>query len=77
MFQIAWAATAHASPPSGQNTRALRLRALTASPTPMPVNAVKSGCANGLTRQRTTNVEVTASMPPGPRPSVPLYAAAR
>ena len=50
----------------------MRVRALTASPTPMPVNIVKSGWANGLIRQRTTKVVVTASVPPGPAPSVPL-----
>ena len=37
-----------------------------------PVKAVKSGCANGLIRQRTTKVAVSASVPPGPEPSVPL-----
>lgn len=43
----------------------------------MPMNAVNSGWANGLNRQRTTNVAVSASVPPGPVPSVPLYAASR
>ena len=38
----------------------------------MPMNAVKSGCANGLIRQRTMKVPVSASVPPGPSPSVPL-----
>ncbi len=41
-------------------------------PTPIPVNAVKSGCAKGLTRQRTTKVAVTSASPPGPIPEVPL-----
>lgn len=44
---------------------------------PTPVNAVKSGWANGLKMQRTTKVPVTASMPPGPMPSVPFQAEAR
>ena len=52
--------------------RVERLRAPTAMPTPIPVQAVKSGCANGLTRQRSTNVPVKAWTPPGPTPSVPL-----
>ena len=46
-------------------------------PTPMPVKVVNSGCANGLNRQRSTKVLVSADVPPGPAPSVPLYAAAR
>ncbi len=41
-------------------------------PTPMPMNEVNSGCANGLNRQRTTKTPVTAPVPPGPIPSVPL-----
>ena len=43
----------------------------------MPVNAVKSGCANGLNRQRITNVVVMPATPPGPIPSEPLKAAPR
>ena len=35
------------------------------------MKVVKSGWANGLKRQRMTNVAVTASVPPGPIPSVP------
>ena len=48
------------------------MRAATAIPTPMPMKAVKRGCANGLNRQRSTKVVVTASVPPGPVPSVPF-----
>ena len=40
---------------AGRGTARPRLRRPTAMPTPMPVKAVKSGCANGLKRQRTTN----------------------
>ena len=56
----------------GASTRTAGLRVVTASPTPIPMNAVNSGCANGLNRQRITNVAVTPPMPPGPIPSVPL-----
>ena len=49
-----------------------RLRDVTAMPTPMPMKAVNSGCANGLNTQRTTNVPVTPARPPGPVMSVPL-----
>ena len=49
----------------------VRLRDITAIPIPMPMNAVKSGCANGLKMQRITNVVVTPAMPPGPVMSVP------
>ncbi len=41
-------------------------------PTPMPMNEVNSGWANGLTRQRRMKVPVSASAPPGPVASVPL-----
>ena len=37
----------------------------------MPTNAVKKGWANGLIRQRTMKVAVSAVVPPGPSPSVP------
>ena len=50
----------------------MRDRLATAIPTPMPVKVVKNGCANGLKRHRTTNVAVSAVVPPGPVPSVPL-----
>ena len=52
--------------------RAVRVRLATAIPTPMPMKLVKKGCANGLKRQRTTNVAASAVVPPGPVPSVPL-----
>ncbi len=54
-----------------------RRREFTAMPTPTPVQAVNSGCANGLTRQRSTNVPVSACTPPGPTPPEPSYALAR
>ena len=44
----------------------------TAIPTPTPMQAVNSGWANGLARQRRTKVPVSASTPPGPRLSEPL-----
>ena len=74
---MAWASTAQQYPATGASHRTAGLRVPTATPTPMPVNAVKSGCANGLNRHRTTKVEVTPTRPPGPMPSVPLYAAPR
>ena len=43
----------------------------------MPMNVVNKGCANGLSRHRSTNVVVMPTTPPGPTPSLPLYAAAR
>ncbi len=71
-FQIPWAVTAQRYPSSGARNRSDRVRLATAMPTPMPVKLVKNGCANGLNRHRTTNVAVSADVPPGPVPSVPL-----
>ncbi len=56
----------------GARIRTERRRDETARPTPTPVQAVKSGWAKGLARQRSTNVADRASTPPGPRLSVPL-----
>ena len=74
---MAWASTAQQYPATGASHRTAGLRVLTAMPTPMPMKAVNSGCANGLNRQRITNVLVTPTSPPGPMPSVPLYDAPR
>ncbi len=45
---------------SGAPTRVIGDRLATAMPTPMPMNEVKSGWANGLTRQRRMKVPVSA-----------------
>ena len=71
VFQTAWASTAQPYPATGATMRVTRLREFTAMPTPIPVQAVKRGCANGLARQRTTNVPVRACTPPGPTPPEP------
>ena len=72
MFQSAWASTASTYPQRGARSRTPARRLATAMPTPMPMNEVNSGWANGLTRQRSTKVAVSAEVPPGPVASVPL-----
>lgn len=71
-FQVPWATTARRYPPTGASHRTARLRDATAMPTPIPVKEVNRGWANGLAKQRTTKVVVSAEVPPGPMPSVPL-----
>ena len=61
LFQSACSTTASAYPTSTYSTRAAAERLTAASPQPMPVIDVNSGCANG---ERTPRRMSTASTPP-------------